>query len=111
MNDVYSLGVTVYYMMFAEFPYIGHKHLPARLSEFVKTLGNAQLQLPPQSFHYGCELLDLLQSMLEKDPTLRCTWEYIFLQTAKMKKLIQRSSQQNHSCIAKGNHVTPQKNS
>lgn len=58
MNDVYSLGVTVYQMCFRKLPYIKNMEAVHTINKFIHQVKNSSLTFP--SHNYSSKLLNLI---------------------------------------------------
>lgn len=58
MNDVYSLGVTVYQMCFKKLPYVRNVEALHSINKFIHQVKKSALSFPPN--FYSTKLLNLI---------------------------------------------------
>lgn len=79
-SDIFSLGVLLYGMVFAEIPFKGARKFDARYQYFVKRKQNIfwEKSIKINQKSVSPELIDLINSLLDYDPIKRLTIDEIF---------------------------------
>ena len=80
-QDVFSFGVSIFFMCFGFYPFMEEGYFPSSFTEYLRILSRNEFCFPKSAYKLSQELKELIQAMLEKDPGMRCSWEYIFLVT------------------------------
>ena len=70
--DMWSLGVTFYYMLFGNYPYLGAEN------KMLKLINKNKLDLSKNGIDISYRCKDLLTKMLNKDPKKRIDWQDIY---------------------------------